>query len=534
MAPERPGPDDHDAASAVHRGPVTIPVVPLFSLSSALMQLKAGDGAGHMVTTVKVEDVAEERATNEDDDLTSLSWLQDKNLLKGMNIRAAETQESPTSDYVEDGASDLADSTSSSGHSASPAPGTARHKHPQHMPYDPLVHTSSKPPYSFSCLIFMAIEDSPVKALPVKEIYAWIQDHFPYFQNAPTGWKNSVRHNLSLNKCFRKVEKAPNLGKGSLWMVDGLYRPNLMQALQKAPYHPYTSSELGGVKEFIPSSALLSRRGGPAALRAGGRPGAPGEPDDPDSQDDVDAAAAMLALKHGRRVVALDRVHSFVKPDPDVCCEPPCLLDLRKKSNRASKLSQDGTSGTMIPVITTSPSEDHTYSAATSTPLNPHVSYACSSRDEGYGDDSDREDGEPRPVCLLANIANLLAAQKGAADSEEQRKIAEGADALLNLAGIATRKRPPSRAGAAPPAKRPAPRGRRKGAGRRAPHKRSGTADRRRRSASSANNINNNNNDVVVAAGAKVCKVASKRSSVSEAVLARHARSEERATRARR
>lgn len=29
-----------------------------------------------------------------------------------------------------------------------------------------------------------------------------------------------------------------NLGKGSLWMVDPLYRPNLLQALQKAPYHP--------------------------------------------------------------------------------------------------------------------------------------------------------------------------------------------------------------------------------------------------------------------------------------------------------
>lgn len=73
----------------------------------------------------------------------------------------------------------------------------------------PQVHINAKPPYSFSCLIFMAIEDSSNKALPVKDIYAWILDHFPYFRNAPTGWKNSVRHNLSLNKCFRKVEKAP-------------------------------------------------------------------------------------------------------------------------------------------------------------------------------------------------------------------------------------------------------------------------------------------------------------------------------------
>lgn len=81
-------------------------------------------------------------------------------------------------------------------------------KHPNNLPYDPQLHTNSKPPYSFSCLIFMAIEDSPSKALPVKEIYSWITQHFPYFKTAPNGWKNSVRHNLSLNKSFQKVEKA--------------------------------------------------------------------------------------------------------------------------------------------------------------------------------------------------------------------------------------------------------------------------------------------------------------------------------------
>lgn len=110
----------------------------------------------------------------------------------------------------------------------------------------------------------MAIEDSLQKALPVKEIYAWIIQHFPYFKTAPTGWKNSVRHNLSLNKCFQKVEKAAvssqpsfasqlminslesstqNLGKGSLWMVEPQYRPNLIQALTRSPFHPCSTWE---------------------------------------------------------------------------------------------------------------------------------------------------------------------------------------------------------------------------------------------------------------------------------------------------
>lgn len=49
-----------------------------------------------------------------------------------------------------------------------------------------------------------------------------ISRHFPYFKTAPNGWKNSVRHNLSLNKCFEKIEKPPGSGsqrKGCLWAI---------------------------------------------------------------------------------------------------------------------------------------------------------------------------------------------------------------------------------------------------------------------------------------------------------------------------
>ena len=64
-----------------------------------------------------------------------------------------------------------------------------------------------KPPLSFACMIFMAIESSPTKTLPVKDIYEWVMWKFPYYRNAAPGWKNSVRHNLSLNKCFKKVQR---------------------------------------------------------------------------------------------------------------------------------------------------------------------------------------------------------------------------------------------------------------------------------------------------------------------------------------
>lgn len=58
-----------------------------------------------------------------------------------------------------------------------------------------------------SCLIAMALTDSKTGCLPVSDIYSFMMENYPYFKTAPDGWKNSVRHNLSLNKCFEKVEK---------------------------------------------------------------------------------------------------------------------------------------------------------------------------------------------------------------------------------------------------------------------------------------------------------------------------------------
>lgn len=168
----------------------------------------------------------------DDEELTSLSWLHESTDLLNSFSHSGLRSVSPLQD---------------SGH-------TSRSPSSSPSPDDPLLgdaHTydlgtgaNRKPPYSFSCLIFMAIEDAPNKRLPVKDIYGWILEHFPYFASAPTGWKNSVRHNLSLNKCFKKVDKdrSQSIGKGSLWSIDPEYRHNLIQALKKTPYHPYPPS----------------------------------------------------------------------------------------------------------------------------------------------------------------------------------------------------------------------------------------------------------------------------------------------------
>ncbi|CAI5683185.1 checkpoint suppressor 1 [Oreochromis niloticus] len=171
----------------------------------------------------------------EDEELTSLSWLHESTDLLNSFSHSGLRSVSPLQDP--DGQHPRSPSSSSPSPD-DPLLGDA------HSAYDLAAGANRKPPYSFSCLIFMAIEDAPNKRLPVKDIYGWILEHFPYFASAPTGWKNSVRHNLSLNKCFKKVDKdrSQSIGKGSLWSIDPEYRHNLIQALKKTPYHPYSPS----------------------------------------------------------------------------------------------------------------------------------------------------------------------------------------------------------------------------------------------------------------------------------------------------
>lgn len=85
---------------------------------------------------------------------------------------------------------------------------------------------NKKPPYSYVALIAMAIKESPDRKLQLSEIYHWIATKFPFYQqqNAKEkqGWKNSIRHNLSLNECFVKIprEGGGGGGKGNYWTLD--------------------------------------------------------------------------------------------------------------------------------------------------------------------------------------------------------------------------------------------------------------------------------------------------------------------------
>ncbi|XP_035227377.1 forkhead box protein biniou-like, partial [Stegodyphus dumicola] len=77
-----------------------------------------------------------------------------------------------------------------------------------------------RPPYSYVAMIRKAILESPAKRLTLQEIYSYVLETFPYY-DGKEGWKNSIRHNLSLNKCFIRVPReGGGEKKGSYWIFD--------------------------------------------------------------------------------------------------------------------------------------------------------------------------------------------------------------------------------------------------------------------------------------------------------------------------
>ncbi|BFZ07354.1 hypothetical protein BsWGS_10393 [Bradybaena similaris] len=383
-----------------------------------------------------------------DDDLRSLEWLQNEDLLKNIGGEKLDKEDDDSGEQKEneDIKPDIRLLQGASG------------QQPANLSYLPQKHINSKPPYSFSCLIFMAVEASPEKRLPVKDIYNWILTQFPYFQNAPTGWKNSVRHNLSLNKCFKKVEKdkGQSIGKGSLWCIDPAYRPNLLQALRKTPYHPYHQLQMTSTQSqnYIQCQNLpgcgrtvlpLTQRPVPNTVSPHlfpflSRRLAQTSFDVDNEMKDV--AQTLVALKS-----------SYKKELSDSSSEEDTGPTWRHHKKFVSMRPSSPV------VVTDHPYDDHAYSSTRMLEDDAPSPSSSSSIDEEYdfgdadeecdseyqsdmewdSDDQDDVDGD-LPNNKKLRIDMQEESQRAAAveenEEDEQKKIHEGASALLNLAGL--------------------------------------------------------------------------------------------------
>ncbi|KAL9137594.1 MAG: hypothetical protein Q9175_001183 [Cornicularia normoerica] len=102
----------------------------------------------------------------------------------------------------------------------------------------------AKPTQNYIVLIHEALSNSETGAMALPQIYRSMQRRYPYFKLRATtlGWQSSVRHNLSQNAAFRKIERD---GKGWMWgLVPGvsIEREKKKRAtpppVSQQPYYP--------------------------------------------------------------------------------------------------------------------------------------------------------------------------------------------------------------------------------------------------------------------------------------------------------
>ncbi|XP_058262621.1 forkhead box protein J1-B [Hemibagrus wyckioides] len=202
-------------------------------------------------------------AVSFDDSLTSLHWLQNFSIVSAAPDRApgfgwrpqqllhtAGGTESPSSPTAGDtAASGTAHTPGNPGASCSKLAGasayTPMYGHSGAQPHEEVDYKTNphvKPPYSYATLICMAMQASKKTKITLSAIYSWITENFCYYRHAEPSWQNSIRHNLSLNKCFMKVPRQKDEpGKGGFWQIDPQYADMFVNGVFKRRRMPATN-----------------------------------------------------------------------------------------------------------------------------------------------------------------------------------------------------------------------------------------------------------------------------------------------------
>lgn len=142
-----------------------------------------------------------------------------------------------------------------------------------------LKNSFQKPPMSYMALIAEAICRSEEKKLTLNGIYHSIISMHPYYRVTQSGWRNSIRHNLSLNPCFSKVPRHKDqIGKGGYWVVseefEEMFRGgNFKRRQRKNSTSKSINVDTRGAREerspsgqLVPDRAITDHRVGPASL----------------------------------------------------------------------------------------------------------------------------------------------------------------------------------------------------------------------------------------------------------------------------
>uniref|UniRef100_A0A0R3W7L4 Fork-head domain-containing protein n=1 Tax=Taenia asiatica TaxID=60517 RepID=A0A0R3W7L4_TAEAS len=180
-------------------------------------------------------------------DLLSLSWLQKGDIIKITPLdneeEVARDERYSTVDMLENRqAYKIHEPINAFSNSVASTFSLSTNSTPMHPYFGPHYSNTcgenlAKPLYSYTHLIFMAIESTPTKCMTVNQIYNWCETNFPFFKHSATGWKNSLRHNLSINKSFKRLPRdGRGPGRGAFWAIEPRERPNLLDAVKRNPF----------------------------------------------------------------------------------------------------------------------------------------------------------------------------------------------------------------------------------------------------------------------------------------------------------
>ena len=94
---------------------------------------------------------------------------------------------------------------------------------------------------SYTAMIAQAILKKETSKSTLSDIYEYMEKYFPSLEKRGTGWRNCVRHTLSLNDCFIKLHRPEN-GRSCNWAIHPTYHESFSKgdyrkrrALRKRP-----------------------------------------------------------------------------------------------------------------------------------------------------------------------------------------------------------------------------------------------------------------------------------------------------------
>lgn len=203
--------------------------------------------------------------------------------------------------------------------------------------------TKAKPSHvSYAGLIGQAILSSSDNRLSLAEIYQWISTVHPFFERGDRGWQNSIRHNLSLNKSFLKVEREAHIpGKGGWWAI----KPGHEERFQNGLYSAAPSKGTSGTDSNSSKKKKKSTVSVPAMT---GQVHDAGEADNVVANDSLPAPASQSR----KRQPTGDTESPQASPSRDASSRGGLSKSERRKTSKGLKkpklgaiLSSDGVEG---------------------------------------------------------------------------------------------------------------------------------------------------------------------------------------------